>query len=91
MTSSKAAIQQAPVDPCRDDLLVVTPLLPQALTVDGIKELIESFRQGARRALEAGFDVIEIHTAHGYLLSEFLSPKANKRSDAYGATTRTAI
>lgn len=58
--------------------------VPQALTIDGIKEVVEAFRQGARRAKEAGFDVIEIHTAHGYLLNEFLSPLANHRTDEYG-------
>ncbi|MDC9564032.1 MULTISPECIES: NADPH dehydrogenase NamA [unclassified Pseudoalteromonas] len=58
--------------------------VPQAMTVDQIKEVIEAFRQGARRAREAGFDVIEIHCAHGYLLNQFLSPLANKRADEYG-------
>ena len=60
--------------------------VPQELTVNGIKEVVEAFRQGARRAREAGFDVIEIHTAHGYLLNEFLSPKANFRTDEYGGS-----
>lgn len=60
--------------------------VPQELTVDGIQEVVEAFRQGARRAQEAGFDVIEIHAAHGYLLNEFLSLKANHRADQYGGT-----
>ncbi|KAF5885253.1 MULTISPECIES: NADPH dehydrogenase NamA [Rhizobium] len=60
--------------------------VPEGLTVDGIKDVVEAFRRGARRAREAGFDVIEIHTAHGYLLNEFLSPLANHRSDEYGGS-----
>lgn len=58
--------------------------VPQALDITGIKAVVEAFRQGARRAREAGFDVVEIHTAHGYLLNEFLSPLANTRDDEYG-------
>lgn len=60
--------------------------VPEALTIDGIKEVVEAFRQGARRAKEAGFDVIEIHTAHGYLLNGFLSPLTNHRTDEYGGS-----
>ncbi len=63
-----------------------TSRVPQALTIDGIKEVVEAFRQGARRAKEAGFDVVEVHTAHGYLLNEFLSPLANHRTDEYGGS-----
>lgn len=58
--------------------------VPEALTIEGIDEVVDAFRAGARRAGEAGFDVIEIHTAHGYLLNEFLSPLANHRTDEYG-------
>lgn len=61
-----------------------TSRVPQELTKEGIKAIVESFRQGARRAREAGFDVVEVHTAHGYLLNEFLSPLANHRTDEYG-------
>lgn len=56
---------------------------PHALTLDEIPGVIQSFRDGARRAIQAGFQAIEIHGAHGYLLSSFLSPLANHRSDAY--------
>ncbi|MGW2331174.1 NADPH dehydrogenase NamA [Streptomyces sp. NPDC001700] len=58
--------------------------VPEALTVEGIKGVVEAFRKAAVRAKSAGFDVIEVHTAHGYLLNEFLSPLANQRTDAYG-------
>lgn len=58
--------------------------LPQALTGDGIKEIVAAFAKSARRACEAGFRVIEIHAAHGYLIHEFLSPLSNQRQDEYG-------
>jgi 2,4-dienoyl-CoA reductase-like NADH-dependent reductase (Old Yellow Enzyme family) len=60
--------------------------LPHALTVAEIRGLVTSFARAAERSLAAGFRVIEIHSAHGYLLHEFLSPLANLRDDAYGGT-----
>lgn len=60
--------------------------VPQAMSVEQIKEVIRAFGEGARRAREAGFDVIEIHCAHGYLLNQFLSPLANTRTDEYGGS-----
>ena len=50
---------------------------PRAMSVDEIKDLLEDYKKAARRAVEAGFDVFEIHAAHGYLLTEFLSPLSN--------------
>jgi 2,4-dienoyl-CoA reductase-like NADH-dependent reductase (Old Yellow Enzyme family) len=60
--------------------------MPQALTLDGIEKIISAFASAARRACDAGFRVIEIHAAHGYLIHEFLSPLSNKRDDAYGGS-----
>jgi 2,4-dienoyl-CoA reductase-like NADH-dependent reductase (Old Yellow Enzyme family)/thioredoxin reductase len=57
---------------------------PRALDRDGIVELVDSFAAAARRAAEAGCDFVGIHGAHGYLLSQFLSPYCNKRQDEYG-------
>jgi len=57
---------------------------PQALTPDGIAEIVALFVRSAGLARDAGFDFVEIHGAHGYLLSDFLSPVANQRDDAYG-------
>ena len=57
---------------------------PVALTKEGIESVIAAFEAAARRALKAGFKLIEIHSAHGYLLHEFLSPLANERTDDYG-------
>jgi 2,4-dienoyl-CoA reductase-like NADH-dependent reductase (Old Yellow Enzyme family) len=60
--------------------------MPQALTLDGIQEVIAAFAAAARRACQAGFRVIEIHAAHGYLIHEFLSPLSNQRQDDYGGS-----
>ncbi|WP_173088007.1 NADH:flavin oxidoreductase/NADH oxidase [Devosia sp. 1635] len=59
---------------------------PTALDAAGIRNVIEAFVAGALRANEAGFDLVEIHAAHGYLLNQFLSPLANKRTDNYGGS-----
>lgn len=59
---------------------------PQALTRAGLDEVREAFQQGARRALAANFQVLELHMAHGYLLHSFLSPIANQRTDNYGGS-----
>jgi len=60
--------------------------VPQALTKEAIERVIAAFEASAHRALKAGFKVIEIHSAHGYLLHEFLSPISNKRDDEYGGS-----
>src|SRR3954453_21424114 len=59
---------------------------PIALDENGIQRLITAFTAAARRAIEAGFEVIELHAAHGYLLHEFLSPLSNHRTDQYGGS-----
>lgn len=59
---------------------------PRALSTAEIRELVEDFGKSARRAVEAGVDLIEIHAAHGYLLHQFLSPVTNRRTDEYGGT-----
>jgi 2,4-dienoyl-CoA reductase-like NADH-dependent reductase (Old Yellow Enzyme family) len=60
--------------------------LPDAMSQADIVEVTRHFQDAARRALEAGFEVIELHAAHGYLLHEFLSPLSNQRSDEYGGS-----
>ena len=59
---------------------------PAELTIDGIQRIVRKFQESAARALAAGFEVVEVHAAHGYLLDEFLSPISNRRTDAYGGS-----
>jgi 2,4-dienoyl-CoA reductase-like NADH-dependent reductase (Old Yellow Enzyme family)/thioredoxin reductase len=59
---------------------------PREMTLDEIKEVILAFGSAAARAKEAGFDAVELHAAHGYLLTQFLSAISNRRTDAYGGT-----
>ncbi|POX43192.1 oxidoreductase [Streptomyces sp. Ru73] len=64
---------------------------PDELSVAQIKEIVEQFAATARRALEAGFQVAEIHGAHGYLINEFLSPFTNRRTDEYGGSYENRV
>ncbi|EFV11978.1 NADH:flavin oxidoreductase/NADH oxidase [Segniliparus rugosus] len=66
---------------------------PRELAKDDIADIVQAFVAAARRADEAGFDVVEIHGAHGYLIHEFLSPLSNQRNDEYGGdfTGRTKL
>lgn len=60
--------------------------IPHALTAEEIEDIVASFAQATERAVAAGFRLVEIHAAHGYLLHSFYSPLANERTDAYGGT-----
>lgn len=60
--------------------------LPEEMTKEDIQATLTAFKDGAKRAKEAGFDLIEIHAAHGYLINQFLSPISNKRTDEYGGS-----
>ncbi|MHA1256660.1 MAG: NADH:flavin oxidoreductase [Promethearchaeota archaeon] len=64
---------------------------PREMTVDEIKETIEAFAQGIKRTKEAGFDAVQLHGAHGWLLSAFLSPYTNIRTDEYGGNTENRV
>ncbi|KAG2375022.1 hypothetical protein C9374_010026 [Naegleria lovaniensis] len=65
--------------------------MPRELSEHDIEQVIEEFVQAAKRAVAAGFDVIEIHGAHGYLINSFLSPTSNKRTDQYGGSFENRI
>lgn len=64
---------------------------PEALDKAGITRIVKSFQAAAKRALQAGFQVVEIHAAHGYLINEFLSPFSNQRQDEYGGPFENRI
>ncbi|MDQ0593148.1 NADPH2 dehydrogenase [Chryseobacterium ginsenosidimutans] len=68
-----------------------TERIPHVLTVEEIKEQVQNFKKAARRAVNAGFDVIELHGAHGYLIHQFLSPLSNIRTDEYGGSFENRI
>jgi 2,4-dienoyl-CoA reductase-like NADH-dependent reductase (Old Yellow Enzyme family) len=65
--------------------------VPRELSVTEIGEIVGAFKKSAERALAAGFEVVEIHAAHGYLLHQFLSPLSNTRTDEYGGTFENRI
>lgn len=68
-----------------------TDLAPLAMTKANIETLVDQFRPAARRALAAGFEVLELHGAHGYLINEFLSPLTNHRQDEYGGSMENRL
>ena len=65
--------------------------VPEELTIDEIQKIVVDFKAATLRAIQAGFKVIEIHGAHGYLINEFLSPLSNKRTDEYGGNFENRI
>ncbi|TYP52463.1 NADPH dehydrogenase NamA [Thermosediminibacter litoriperuensis] len=76
-----------------EDLIAPSPIafdetygVPREMTEEDIKEVVSAFKAAALRAYRAGFDLIEIHGAHGYLISEYLSPLTNRRTDEYGGS-----
>jgi N-ethylmaleimide reductase len=71
--------------------MLVDPSTPRELSVAEIKELVELYAQAARNALSAGFDGIEIHSANGYLVNQFISAHANHRTDEYGGSLQNRL
>lgn len=89
-TAPSAAIGQYPVS-CSATILPVkgqpfVGVIPRALTAGEILNLVKAFGAAAQRAKEAGFDAVQVHGAHGYLINQFLSPHFNKRTDSYGGS-----
>jgi 2,4-dienoyl-CoA reductase-like NADH-dependent reductase (Old Yellow Enzyme family) len=90
--TSSEVIEQKPVAPSsiKHPRTIITEL-PKALSKEEIELIISAFADAAERARKAGFDGVEIHNAHGYLLSQFASPLMNKRNDEYGGTVENRI
>ena len=65
--------------------------LPRELTISEIHAVVQSFATAAKRSVKAGFDTIEIHAAHGYLINQFISPLTNKRNDKYGGSFENRV
>lgn len=72
--------------PLASSPIAVKGRMPKVLMEADVVDIVMEFKESARRAIEAGFDVIEIHAAHGYLINDFLSPYTNTREDQYGGT-----
>jgi len=65
--------------------------VPEELTMAEIQKIVQAFAEAGKRAVKAGFDALEIHAAHGYLIHEFLSPLSNKRTDKYGGRIENRV
>jgi N-ethylmaleimide reductase len=79
------------VDPATGEGAMVACPTPRALARDEIAAIVEDFRRGARNAIEAGFDGVEIHGANGYLVDQFLRTTSNRREDEYGGTRENRL
>ncbi len=84
--TTKGVIGQTPLGPSAKGRDPVNFFKPKRMTEEQIRQVIQAFRKAAQRAVEAGADAIQLHAAHGYLISQFLSPFFNDRSDAWGGS-----
>ena len=84
--TTKSMIDQTPLGPSSRGRDPINFVKPKEMTEDEIMEIISAFAAGARRAVEAGADGIQLHAAHGYLINEFLSPYFNIRKDSWGGS-----
>jgi 2,4-dienoyl-CoA reductase-like NADH-dependent reductase (Old Yellow Enzyme family) len=82
-TQAAIGVQPMAPSPVKDTSTFVKP---RAMSAGDIEQVIEAFAQGARRVQQSGFDAVQLHAAHGYLLSSFLCPHTNRRSDQWGGS-----
>jgi len=71
--------------------LVRPGVVPTELSIEEIREIVEAFGAAARRVRQAGFDMVEVHAGHSYLMANFLSPQTNRRADPYGGSLRNRM
>jgi 2,4-dienoyl-CoA reductase-like NADH-dependent reductase (Old Yellow Enzyme family)/ribulose 1,5-bisphosphate synthetase/thiazole synthase len=91
MHGGRQSYHDQKVAPSPIPALAVVKGVPKELTVAEIAELVASFGDAARRCREAGFDFVEVHAAHGYLINQFLAPNSNHRKDQYGGSFENRI
>lgn len=82
----KCKVESETIISCSSERFNENYKIPIAMSKSDISEVVEAFKNAAARSEEIGFDTIEIHAAHGYLINQFLSPLTNKRSDEYGGS-----
>lgn len=87
-TAEAAGTQPIAPSPVNDRAFFSTP---REMTEEDIERVIEAFAQAARRVSESGFDAVQIHAAHGYLLNQFLSPHTNRRKDRWGGSVENRM
>ena len=91
MHGGRQSYHDQKVAPSPIPALAVVKGVPKALTVAEIGELVAAFGDAARRCRDAGFDFVEVHAAHGYLINQFLAPNSNHRQDQYGGSFENRI
>ncbi len=91
MHGGRQSYHDKTVAPSPIPALAVVKSIPKELTIDGIHEMVNAFGDAARRCYQAGFDFIEIHGGHGYLINQFMAPNSNKRTDVYGGSFKNRI
>ena len=91
MHGGRQSYHDQKVAPSAIPALAVVKGVPKELNVDEIAELVAAFGDAARRCRDAGFDFVEVHAAHGYLINQFLAPNSNHRKDQYGGPFKNRI
>lgn len=91
LAPSAVRVQEKKVGWLSDALHALAFQTPRAMTMPDVDELVEAFSRGAKVAHMSGFDGVEIHAAHGYLLAQFISPKSNIRTDEYSSSTENVL
>jgi 2,4-dienoyl-CoA reductase-like NADH-dependent reductase (Old Yellow Enzyme family) len=87
--TEESAIGTQPIAPSQVE--TATGVVPREMTEEDIERIIDAFAQAARRVKESGFDAVQIHSAHGYLVSQFICPHTNRRKDKWGGSIENRV